>query len=160
MHVRLMLLTKRRDSLASASPARAPPSSVWLLLPHGRFAFCSLLRSPGEPLPTPRTSRASRPQPSSCASWEDGRTISSHSPRVAFEALPFDWWEIRSVQVFPDLSRARMLSRFSRVRLCRPHGLQPTRLFCLWDSPGKNPGMGCMTSSRGSSRPRDRPSGS
>ena len=25
----------------------------------------------------------------------------------------------------------------------RPHGLQPTRLFCPWDSPGKNTGVGC-----------------
>ena len=25
----------------------------------------------------------------------------------------------------------------------RPHELQPTRLFCPWNSPGKNTGMGC-----------------
>ena len=25
----------------------------------------------------------------------------------------------------------------------RPHGLQPTRLLCLWDFPGKSTGMGC-----------------
>ena len=25
----------------------------------------------------------------------------------------------------------------------RPHGLQPSRLFCPWDSPGKNTGVGC-----------------
>ena len=24
-----------------------------------------------------------------------------------------------------------------------PHGLQPTRLLCLWNSPGKNTGVGC-----------------
>ena len=24
-----------------------------------------------------------------------------------------------------------------------PHGLQPTRLLCSWDSPGKNTGVGC-----------------
>ena len=23
------------------------------------------------------------------------------------------------------------------------HGLQPARLLCLWDSPGKNTGVGC-----------------
>ena len=27
-------------------------------------------------------------------------------------------------------------------RKSRPHGLQPTRLRCPWDSPGKNPGVG------------------
>ena len=38
---------------------------------------------------------------------------------------------------------ACMLSHFSRVRLFQPHGLQPIRLLCLWDSPGKNAGVGC-----------------
>ena len=27
---------------------------------------------------------------------------------------------------------------------CDPHGLQPTRLFCLWDFPGKNTYVGCQ----------------
>ena len=31
----------------------------------------------------------------------------------------------------------------SRVRLLRPHGLQPTRLLHPWDFPGKSPGVGC-----------------
>ena len=26
----------------------------------------------------------------------------------------------------------------------RPHGLQPTRLLCLWDLPGKSTGVGCQ----------------
>ena len=25
----------------------------------------------------------------------------------------------------------------------RPHGQQPSRLFCPWDSPGRNTGVGC-----------------
>ena len=32
------------------------------------------------------------------------------------------------------------------AQLCltlRPHGLQPTRLLCPWNSPGKNPGVDC-----------------
>ena len=33
--------------------------------------------------------------------------------------------------------------------------LQPTRLLCPWDFPGKNTGVGCHSFSRGSSRPRD-----
>ena len=38
-----------------------------------------------------------------------------------------------------------------------PRGLQPARLLCPWDSPGKNTGVGFAISfSRGSSRPRDR----
>ena len=31
----------------------------------------------------------------------------------------------------------------------RPHGLQPTRLLCHGDSPGKNTGVGCHTLLRG-----------
>ena len=26
----------------------------------------------------------------------------------------------------------------------RPQGLQPTSLLCPWDSPGKDPGVGCQ----------------
>ena len=36
-----------------------------------------------------------------------------------------------------------------------PCGLHPTRLLCLWDSPGKNTGEGCHALLQGSSRPRD-----
>ena len=32
---------------------------------------------------------------------------------------------------------------FSRVWLCRPHGLQPTRVVHTWDFPGKSTGVGC-----------------
>ena len=39
----------------------------------------------------------------------------------------------------------------------RPHGRQPARLVCPRDSPGENTGVGCMPSSRGSSRPRIEP---
>ena len=35
----------------------------------------------------------------------------------------------------------------------RPYGLWPTRVLCLWDSPGKNTGVGCHAL-QGSSRPR------
>ena len=38
----------------------------------------------------------------------------------------------------------------------RPHGLQPARLLCPRDSPGKSTGVGCVPSSRGSSQSRDR----
>ena len=38
----------------------------------------------------------------------------------------------------------------------RPHGLQPARLLCPWDSPGKTTGWVAMSFSRGSCQPRDR----
>ena len=36
-----------------------------------------------------------------------------------------------------------------------PHGPQSTRLLCPWNSPDKNTGVGSISFSRGSSRPRD-----
>ena len=39
----------------------------------------------------------------------------------------------------------------------RPHGLWPTRLLCPWDCPGKNTGVGCHASSRGSFNPGIKP---
>ena len=39
--------------------------------------------------------------------------------------------------------------------LLRHHGLQPTRLLCPWDFPGKSTEVGCPFLLRGSSQPRD-----
>ena len=43
----------------------------------------------------------------------------------------------------PPSSPVHMCCCFSRVQLFATHGLQPTRLLCPWDSPGKNTGVGC-----------------
>ena len=37
----------------------------------------------------------------------------------------------------------------------RPHGLQPVRLLCPWDSPGKNTGVGCHFLFQGNLPTRD-----
>ena len=37
----------------------------------------------------------------------------------------------------------RLIVMLSHVQLFATHGLQPTRLLCPWDSPGKSPGVGC-----------------
>ena len=37
-----------------------------------------------------------------------------------------------------------------------PHGLEPTRLLCSWDSPSKNTGVGCHSLLQGISQPKDR----
>ena len=37
-----------------------------------------------------------------------------------------------------------------------PHGLLLTRLLCPWNLPGRNTEVGCISSSRAPSRPRDR----
>jgi len=36
-----------------------------------------------------------------------------------------------------------VVSSLSFVRLFRPRGLQPAKLLCPWDFPGKNIGVGC-----------------
>ena len=37
------------------------------------------------------------------------------------------------------------------VTLSQPHGLEPARVLCLWDFPGKNTGVGCHSLFQGSS---------
>ena len=44
----------------------------------------------------------------------------------------------------------------SCLNLLQPHGLWPTRLLCPWGFPGKNTGVGVISSSKGSSWPRYR----
>ena len=44
----------------------------------------------------------------------------------------------------------------SRVQLLESCGLQPARLLCPWNSPGKNTGVGCHFLPQGISPPRDR----
>ena len=53
---------------------------------------------------------------------------------------PFSGWP--KVQGLFDMHKC-MLSHFSGARLFRPNALQPTRLLCPWNSPGKNTGVGC-----------------
>ena len=48
-----------------------------------------------------------------------------------------------------------MFSRSVVSNSLQPHGLQPTRLPCPWDSPGQKLEWVAMPFSRGSSQPRD-----
>ena len=57
--------------------------------------------------------------------------------------LVFVLSESASREVYWPLSNMRVLSCFSLVWLCAAYRLQPTRLLCPWDSPGKSPGVGC-----------------
>ena len=41
-----------------------------------------------------------------------------------------------------DILRVKLDSHSVVSNSLRPHGLHPTRLLCLWDSPGKNTGVG------------------
>ena len=48
---------------------------------------------------------------------------------------------------------------FTFFQLCptllQPHGLLPPRLLCLWDFPGRNPGVSSHVLLQGPSQPRD-----
>ena len=74
---------------------------------------------------------------------------------------PAEWWQRTCVtRALTGLRepRAACLLCVQLSQACPtlwPHGLQPARLLCPWDSPGKNIGVGAMPSPRGSSRPRD-----
>ena len=63
--------------------------------------------------------------------------------------------QLRSKGSTVSLSLCVLLLLLSVAKLCltllRPHGLQATSLLCLWDSPGKNIGVGCISFSRESS---------
>ena len=48
-----------------------------------------------------------------------------------------------------------VLSHVVMSNYLRPHGLQPARLLCPWDSPGKNTERVAISFSRGSFLPRD-----
>ena len=68
----------------------------------------------------------------------------------AWELLELSLWEVKILSKGRSLLLAEssslhacMLSRFRCVQLFVPHRLYPTRLFCPWDSPGKNTGVGC-----------------
>ena len=60
-----------------------------------------------------------------------GTEPTSLDSRLAGSSLPRE----------PPALRA-LLSRWVRSDSSRPHGLQPTRLLCSWDSPGTSTGVG------------------
>ena len=70
-------------------------------------------------------------------------------PRMNFRGEGKEWL----MQGLPVPSM--LLFSQSCVRLLWPPGLQPARLLCPWDFPGKNTGVVAISFSRGSYRPRD-----
>ena len=68
---------------------------------------------------------------------------------AAYQAPPsigFSKQEHWSVLPFPTPMHESEKWKWSRSVVSnssRPHGLQPTRLLCPWDFPGKSTGMGC-----------------
>ena len=78
----------------------------------------------------------------------------------ALQTFPFVFsgtcWNWGSwAKVFTVCMRAWMQSCFSHAWLFVTLWTDTTKLLCLWDSLGKNAGVGAMPSSRESSQPRD-----
>ena len=55
-----------------------------------------------------------------------------------FRATVLEWGAIAFSPITSCCPVVSVVSDF-----VQPHGLQPTRLLCPWDSPGKNTGVGC-----------------
>ena len=73
--------------------------------------------------------------------WDpiDGSPPGSPVPGI-LQARTLEWLS------FPSPMHEREKWKWSRSVVSnsvRPHGLQPTRLLCPWDSPGKSTGVGC-----------------
>ena len=75
--------------------------------------------------------------------WFKGHTQGSKSCR---------WWS-QATSVLESESVSHLGSAVSDS--LQPHGLQPAKFLCPWDSPGKNTGVGCHALLQGSSRARD-----
>ena len=59
---------------------------------------------------------------------------------------------IQTLKVVVIFTHARFCLSSPVAQACptlRPHGLQPTRLLCPWDSPGKSTGVGCRFTLQG-----------
>ena len=69
--------------------------------------------------------------------WDpiDGSPLGSPVPGI-LQARTLEWVAI-------SFSNAWKWSRAVVSDSSRPHGLQPTRLLCPWDFPGKSTGVGC-----------------
>jgi len=67
--------------------------------------------------------------------------ISVLSFRLFTQFMGFSRQEYWSSLPFPSPACCQVASVVSDS--VRPHGLQPTRVLCPWNSPGKNTGVGC-----------------
>ena len=80
------------------------------------------------------------PQVMSDSVWPiDGSPPGSSAPGI-LQARKLEWFAISFSSAWKWKVKVKLLSR---VWLFTIHGLQPTRLLCPWDFPGKSTGMGC-----------------
>ena len=77
--------------------------------------------------------------------FECGKEGDKRKLKGNIQKLHFTNWSVSAC--------AYMLSHSVVSNSLRPHGLQPARLLCPWNSPGKSTGWAAVPSSRGSSQP-------
>ena len=90
-------------------------------------------------------------------SWPESESL--EDPSLETFGTPFKG---RGFHGYESLISESSCVKFFEIASCsvvsyslQPHRLQPARLLCPWNSPGKNTGVGYHAFSRGSSRPRD-----
>ena len=87
--------------------------------------------------------------------WRDGRKWNSYRALLEVESYPAKSFSL--LLSFNPLDFKRKFSVWSSVNVNRSvmsnsfriHGLQPARLLCPWDSPGKNTGVGSQSLPQG-----------
>ena len=94
-------------------------SSNWIL--HSRGQYSSTLTNLGPGARQPGTTKHPRVYP-------------------LIQTIPLKTAQLLSCLTHPS---SPVLSHSVLSDSLRPHGLQPTRLLCPWNSPGRNTGVGC-----------------
>ena len=74
----------------------------------------------------------------------DGSPTGSSVPGI-LQARILEWVAISFSNAWKWKVKVKLLSR---ARFLATHGLQPTRLLCPWDFPGKSTGVGCHCPSK------------
>ena len=88
------------------------------------------------------------------SSWGGGLASSWGHPVCAGQPWLLDFKSYKKRGAFLH-SLACVLSRSAVSDSLQPHGLQPTRVLCPWNSLGKNTGVVCHSLLQGPSRPKD-----
>ena len=73
--------------------------------------------------------------------WDLNSQTKDQTSAPCMEVWSLNLWTTRAVLISSFF--VVVVQSLGCVQLFWPHGVQPTRLLCSWDFPGKNTGMGC-----------------
>ena len=128
---------KPESCYSKGGPWLASVACSWLEVQTVRSRICCLARSIGDSCAHRRV-KSSRIFVTSCSWRMKGSCVFTVKKLLTGkQLLPRLWIHACILQVCEIVSRS-----VTSVSL-RPHGLQPARLCCPWNSLGKNTGMGC-----------------